>query len=982
MTDMPDEIQRQIEQLEAMRATLGDFFVDEAIAKLRGQSPSPSGDTTDARQSQGFVDHPTESVEQTFGNASVQGSNFGQTIGVNLGTAIFGHPPDTRERDRVVRYLDKLACTLDQIPLRGLQQRTAQQQDDLSLPKVYTLLATTERIQVAQERPSAWTIYLDDDKLRKEYDPDHALPDQAILAVEREHITARGRQGDADDLPITLWRAQLAAEAVARYPRLVLLGDPGGGKSTFLRHLGWLSAQHTLERLSEDEQRLLPADLQTLLPLFVPLLHVARALAKPAEPDRSPAAVVTDTLMAVMRDGEAGDLSDHLGEVLHRGAALVLFDGLDEVPTEPHPGERANRSTTLRAVQEFARRNRQARIVITCRTRAFEPLNATLPNDWHTATLAPFTLGQMRYFVDVWYDELATHTQIAADQVAELKRMLIADIQRRERLRDMAETPLLLTMMALVLYNKGELPRDRPKLYDAILELLLGQWDRVRDGQTLTDVVDWRDWTSERIRPVLDRLSYEAHRDATSADGRGRLSKMAVEWALRQHLAQAGMPEDEAAKAATRVARYMEQRSGLLQPAADDYEFAHLTLQEHCAGRHLVRQSKAMPLILEHRTDDRWREPIFLGLGTIQEGNPWLIESVLRRLIQRDEQDDPAHWYRDLILAAEIGEDRDWAYLAEQGLDVTTIQHDLRNGLVTLLNDAAQPLPVAERVWAGFLLGDLGDPRFPVTVAQWRAEAEKALNGNPGGYFCKVEAGTYLIGSSDDDPYAEDDEKPQHTVTFEHPFWIGRYPITKTQWQEWVARGGEQAHPLNTFSASNQPVSVKWQMAVNFCTWLSQETKYVIRLPSEYEWEAGARGGDARVYPWGHKWHVDYAATEEDKDKRRTSWSVPVGCYPAGATPCGAFDMIGNMWEWTNSQSISYGWQDTQRRHDQGLMSMPKTASLYGWMVVRGGGHNWNKVYARCAARPSYNPQQWHGDDGFRLVLAPYSPTANDATGQ
>jgi hypothetical protein len=82
-------------------------------------------------------------------------NNYGQNIGVNLGIAIYGQPPDTRERDRIVRYLDKLACDLDQVPLRGLHQRTSQQQDDLSLPKVYTLLATTERVQVARGKPSA-----------------------------------------------------------------------------------------------------------------------------------------------------------------------------------------------------------------------------------------------------------------------------------------------------------------------------------------------------------------------------------------------------------------------------------------------------------------------------------------------------------------------------------------------------------------------------------------------------------------------------------------------------------------------------------------------------------------------------------------------------------------------------------------------------------------------------------------------------------
>ncbi len=671
--------------------------------------------------------------------------------------------------------------------------------------------------------------------------------------------------------------------------------------------------------------------------------------------------------MAVMQEYAAGDLTDQLSKMLHRGVALLLFDGLDEVPTAPEPGQRADRAGTLHAVQAFAHHNRQARLVLTCRTHAFVALQATLPGDWHVSTLAPFTLGQIRHFVEVWYDELAVHTPIDATTISGLKQMLSADIQRRERVRDMAQTPLLLTMMALVLYNKGELPRDRPKLYEAILELLLGQWDRVREGQTLTDVVGWRDWTSERIRPVLDRLSYEAHRDATSADGRGRLSKMAVEWALRQHLAAAEMSEDAAASAATRVAHYMEQRSGLLQPAADDYEFAHLTLQEYCAGRHLVRQSKAMALILEHRDDDRWREPILLGLGTIQEGNPWLIESVLRRLIRHDAQDEIARWYRDLILAAEIGSDRDWAYLQEQGLDVPAIQHDLRIGLTTLLNDATQPLPVNERVRAGFLLGDLGDPRFPVTLAEWQQEAAKALAGDTSGYFCKVAPGSYTIGSSAADPDARDAEQPQHTVTFNAPFWIARLPITNAQWQAWVSQGGKPSYYADRSNRNypNQPVvGVKWYWCRDFCRWLSTATGLTLRLPNEAEWEAAARGSVGRRYPWGDDWRDDQAATADDREIRGTRRSTPVGCYPQGAAPSGALDMAGNVWEWTHTP-----W--TESHLPPRSQELADDAKRF---TRKGGGYDSNRTLVRCGARNWVLPTYRIDNIGLRVLLSPRVP--------
>ncbi len=76
---------------------------------------------------------------------------------------------------------------------------------------------------------------------------------------------------------------------------------------------------------------------------------------------------------------------------------------------------------------------------------------------------------------------------------------------------------------------------------------------------------------------------------------------------------------------------------------------------------------------MSYRADDRWREPIFLGLGVAQQTNPALIDRVLSDLIDPDEDGRSKaaeRWQRDLILAAEIGRDRDWGYLRAQRVNV------------------------------------------------------------------------------------------------------------------------------------------------------------------------------------------------------------------------------------------------------------------------------------------------------------------------
>jgi formylglycine-generating enzyme required for sulfatase activity len=374
---------------------------------------------------------------------------------------------------------------------------------------------------------------------------------------------------------------------------------------------------------------------------------------------------------------------------------------------------------------------------------------------------------------------------------------------------------------------------------------------------------------------------------------------------------------------------------------------------------------------MQHRHDDRWREPIFLGMGL---ADPLYLNELLHELVDRDEHEQPKpveRWYRDLILAAEIGQDRDWTYLQTQPrVKVTRLQSALRAGLAELLNDAIQPLPVQERVRAGFLLGDLGDPRFPVTIEQWQHEAEQALNGDTSGYFCKVEPGTYIIGSSDDDQHARDDEKPQHTVTFDEPFWIARLPLTNQQWQAWVQAGGKQSYRADDSDLNhpNQPVvSVQWYWCRDFCRWLSEQAGLAIRLPSEAEWEAAARGGDARRYPWGNDWRDDHAATKEDQETRGTRWSTPVGCYPQGAAPNGARDMAGNVWEWTHTP-----WA---KNHDPPRSTeVADDAKLF---TLKRGSYRDSSTNVRCAARGGDIPFFRGGvinDGGLRVLLSPRVP--------
>lgn len=1008
MSDPHTDLDRQITELEAMLALDLPDVARQALATKRdalraqreGLASSAQIPTTVGGDAVGGDKVSGDKVggDKVVGSqGSVRvgddGRVNGVVVGVNLGRIIYGRDPEDDERRRLVWYLSRLSAKLYRLPLRGLDEKLDQGKG-LSLPQVYVMSAVSTRDMMLDEgKPERIMAYFEDHDLQKgpkeSYHIDYALPTQAIVGVaigeenSDDYFVSYPRVSDVDLNSITtsdtlqLFRSCLATEEIiwlqktwysitkqerTQYPasnQVVLLGDPGSGKSTFIRHLAWALAQRGLDQQSDATALVGWEDRQPLLPIILPLRTLAGRLATQGVSDQT----IYAALLVEVESYNIARADDMLSATLHRGAALLLFDGLDEVPLDAVASVTTDRHTVVRAVRNFAQMHNTATVVLTCRSRAFDQ---TLREElgWPAATIAPFTLGQIRHFVPAWYGELVQCGQLEAAQAERLSQQLINTIIASPALRAMASTPLLLTMMALVLYNKGDLPRDRPQLYERILELLLGQWDKVRDGQSLVEALSLPDWGSERIRPLLDQLSFQAHDQATSDDGRGQLRRRDVREALERFLTQAGLAEAQAAAASVRCLDYFNQRSGLLVPdsAQDSYVLAHLTLQEHCAGRALVLDPDAAALVLRYRGDDRWREPIMLGLGVAQQTNPALIDRVLSDLIDPYEGNQAkqiARWQRDLIFAAEIGRDRDWGYLRTQRVNVERLQRDLRRGLVALLGDKNQPLPVAERVRAGFLLGSLGDPRYPVTVEQWKREIDRAVAGDTSGYLCCVEAGDYIIGSADDDPDIRDNEKPQHTVLFDAPFFIARYPITNEQWQAWVQVSSKASFLDNNtaFSQPNQPViAVDWRMVNEFCAWLSEQIGATVQLPNEAEWEAAARGGNARRYPWGDEWHDDLAATEENQEARGWRWSVPIGCYSAGAAPCGAFDMAGNVWEWTADQYHSHPGAEKPFTH--------------GRVVVRGGYYRGNRTYVRCAARLRISPVNLDVDAGFRVVVS------------
>ncbi len=134
-------------------------------------------------------------------------------------------------------------------------------------------------------------------------------------------------------------------------------------------------------------------------------------------------------------------------------------------------------------------------------------------------------------------------------------------------------------------------------------------------------------------------------------------------------------------------------------------------------------------------------------------------------------------------------------------------------------------------------------------------------------------------------------------------FSIAETEVTHSQYAEFVK---ETNHPAPTDwkdgqfpkGRENFPVTnVSFQDAVKFCEWLEKKIGLPVRLPTEAEWEFAARGSAANKYPWGMEWNNSAVISKENGGK-----ISPVKSFPLNRSPFGAFDMAGNVWEWTRDK--------------------------------------------------------------------------------
>lgn len=218
-----------------------------------------------------------------------------------------------------------------------------------------------------------------------------------------------------------------------------------------------------------------------------------------------------------------------------------------------------------------------------------------------------------------------------------------------------------------------------------------------------------------------------------------------------------------------------------------------------------------------------------------------------------------------------------------------------------------------------------------------------------------VPVGCFYMGSTD----GASDERPVDEKCFDAPFWIDKTEVTVAEFASLNREIVSESSECSDASQSDYPRNcVDWFDAHDFCQ------SRGARLPTEAEWEYAARGSDGLVYPWGNSFNNLYAITEfYPTGDDYTGGSAPVGSIPEGASWVGALDMIGNLWEWTNSLYQPYPYDATDGREQD------TTDITDGERVLRGASWEpYNEGYLRAAFRYPYDPSGDFPYFGFRCA--------------